>query len=399
MMDVQERRAILARGVPDPPWRGEPLLGSTYGQEEIDAVVAAMRDAMNLERGFGFSAPPIPDFERAFADYVGCKHAVAINSAGPGLDMVMRSLKLQPGDEVIVPAVNYVAAPLAVYGAGGQVVWGDIDPRTFQLDPNDVERKLTPRTRAIFPVHMNGLSAPLDDYLALAERHPHPEHGPLAVVGDAARACGGGYRGTKIGKKGLATVFSFHTMKNMTTLGEGGMVTTDDDDLEQFCRSVRMYGGGVEEWGTSNVMTTSQAAVGLVQLAKLDGFIADRQRVAHHRHELLAGIPELTLPYEPADCEHSFYLYTCLVCEAWAGAKRNRLIELLAERGIGCCIANAPVYQTRRLLREHTAHQAPLPVSEAIAERLICISLHPAMTEDDNEYIAAAVIDSIERLR
>ena len=114
-----------------------------------------------------FSAPPIPDFEQAFADYCGCRYAVAVNSAGPGLDMAMRSLKLQPGDEVIVPSVNYQAAPLAVVGAGGQVVWGEIDPRTFQLDPDDVAAKITPRTRAIFPVHMNGLSAPMDELIAV----------------------------------------------------------------------------------------------------------------------------------------------------------------------------------------------------------------------------------------
>ena len=299
MISKARRAQILAAPKPNPPWRGEPLLGSTYDHRETDAAVQAIQDASNIHEGFGFSAPPIPEFEQAFAQYVGTKHAVAINSAGPGLDMAMRWLNLQPGDEVIVPACNYVAAPLAVFGAGGQVVWGEVDDRTFQLDPNDVEAKITPRTRAIFPVHMNGLTAPMDDFLELAERHPHPVHGPLQVVGDAARSCGGGYRGTKIGKKGVMTVFSFHTMKNMTTLGEGGMVTTDDDDAESFCRSVRMYGSGREAWGTSNVMTKVQAAVGLVQLEKLDGFIADRLRVAHERHALLAEVPELTLPYEP----------------------------------------------------------------------------------------------------
>ena len=182
-------------------------------------------------------APAIVAFEKAFAEYVGTKHAVAINSAGPGLDMVMRYLNLQPGDEVIVPAINFMAAPLAVVGAGGQVVWGEIDPRTFQLDPEDVEKRITPRTRAIFPVHMNGLSAPMDELIEVGNRHTHDKHGPIPVIGDGARACGGGYKGTKIGKKGILNVFSFHTMKNMVTLGEGGMITTDDDDIESYCRS------------------------------------------------------------------------------------------------------------------------------------------------------------------
>jgi dTDP-4-amino-4,6-dideoxygalactose transaminase len=311
----------------------------------------------------------------------------------------MRFLKLQPGDEVIVPAVNYQAAPLAVLGAGGQVVWGEIDPRTFQLDPNDVEKRITPRTRAIFPVHMNGLSAPMDDLIEVGERHPHDKHGPIPVIGDAARACGGGYRGGKIGKKGLLTVFSFHTMKNMTTLGEGGMITTDDDRIETFCRSVRMYGSGVEEWGTSNVMTKVQAAVGLVQLRRLDGFIADRHRLAQARDVMLEGVTEITTPYEPADCWHSFYLYSCLVCPEWAGARRDLLIKLMAEEyGVGCCVANKPAYLSCRLLAEHTKGQR-VPLSEAIGERLICITLHPSMPELDNAYACASLISAIERVR
>lgn len=398
MMDAQRRREVLKRGKPEPPWRGEPLLGGIYDEEEVEAAVAAIRDSMDVSRGFGFTASPIPDFERAFAEYVGTKHAVAINSAEPGLDMAMRYLNLQPGDEVIVPAINFQAASLAVIGAGGQVVWGEIDPRTFQLDPEDVERRITPRTRAIFPVHMNGLSAPIDDLIAVGERHPHPEHGPIPVIGDAARACGGGYKGTRIGKKGLMTVFSFHTMKNMCTLGEGGMVTTDDDSVEEFCRLSRFFGGG-KFWGTSNVMTKVQAAVGLVQLRKLPSFIASRRRLAHARNELLADIPEITTPYEPADSEHSYYLYTCLVCPEWAGEKRDRLVAIMSEEyGVGCVVANPPTYLSNPFVAKH-AGTGPLPVSEAIGKRLFCVSLHPAMTDEDNEYAAAALIETVERLR
>ena len=399
MLSEKEIASALQYPKPDFVWKAEPLLGGTYGEEEIDAAVAAMREAMNIHEGFGFSAPPIPDFEQAFAKYAGTKHAIAINSAGPGLDMAMRYLELQPGDEVIVPSLNYQAAPLAVLGAGGQVVWGEVDPRTFQLDPADVLKKLTPRTRAIFPVHMNGMSAAMDELIEIGQQNPHPTHGPIPVIGDAARACGGGYKGGKIGKKGLMTVFSFHTMKNMTTLGEGGMVTTDDDDVEAFCRSVRMYGSGVNRWGTSNVMTKVQAAVGLVQLSKLDGFIDARHRLAEARDEMLAGLPEIEIPCEPADCRHSYYLYTCLVKPEWAGEKRNQIMAMMAEDfGIGCVIANAPVYDSRKDLADHTAGQRT-PRSEETAKRLFCVSLHPAMDDALNEYIAAALITCVKRLR
>ena len=391
--DIQQ--ALQKR--PALPWRAEPLLGSIYGQEEIDAAVAAIREAMDVSKGFGFSASPIPEFERAFADYTGTADAVAVNSAGPGIDIVMRALKLQPGDEVIVPSINYQAAPLAVLGAGGKVVWGEADPVTYMLDPADVERKITNRTRAIFPVHIHGLCAPMDDYLAIAAKHPHPVYGPPKVIGDAARACGGSYRGTKIGKKGWATIYSFHTMKNMTTLGEGGMITTDDPELAAYARSVRMYGSGVEAWGTSNVMTKVQAAVGLVQLSKLDSFIAGRRRVAQERNRLLQGLPGVTLPHEPADCEHSYYLYTLTLKDDWAGEKRNQLIKMMdQDYGVGCVVANPPSYLSRRILAENFGKTTPL--SEAYAAKMISISLHPSMTSDDNKYIAAAFITCTQKL-
>ena len=402
MIDRDERRQILCRPKPDPPWMGEPLLGSIYGEEEIEAAVTAIRESMSPNVGFGFSASPIPDFERAFADYVGAQHAVAINSAGPGLDMIMRLLQLEPGDEVIVPAINFAAAPLAVIGAGGQVIWAEVDERTLQLDPEDVERRMTACTRAILATHMNGLSSPMDDLLEIARRHPHPRHGPPAVFGDAARACGGSYRGTQVGKKGLANVFSFHTMKNITTLGEGGMITTDDHEVERVCRAARMYGGpsGPDEvWGTSNVMTKVQAAVGLVQLGRLDELVATRRRLAHQRNRLLADVPEIQIPEEPPDCVHTYYLYTCLVCEEWAGHNRDQIQGMMHDDfGVGCVIANPPVYQERHMIRAHTQGQS-LPRSDRIGERLFCVALHPSMTEAENEYIAAALIECVERLR
>lgn len=399
MLDADVRRDILARGQTEVPWQGEPLLGSIYGEEEIEAAVAAIRDSMDITKGFGFTCQHILDFEAAFAQYAGVKHAIAINSAGPGLDMAMRYLQLAPGDEVIVPAINFMAAPLAVMGAGGQVVWADVDPDTLQLDPEDAERRITPRTRAIFPVHMNGLSAPMTPLLDIAARHPHPEHGPIPVIGDAARACGGGYRGEKIGKMGLCTIFSFHTMKNMVTLGEGGMITTDDDALAAYCRSTRFYGIGTEDWGSSNVMTKAQAAVGLIQLAKLDGFIAARRRLAAQRHDMLAGLDGVALPCEPQDCFHSYYLYTCLVCREWAGEKRDAIMRRMEEEfQVKCLVANPPAYESRRILREHTAGQR-LPHSEEIGRRILCLPIHPAMSDADNAYIAAAFIECVEGIR
>jgi perosamine synthetase len=397
MISSEQRQTIFRNSRPETRWEGEPNLGSVYGDDEINAAVAAMREASNVTQGFGGTT--IRDFEAAFAAYVGAKHAVAVNSAGPGLDMAMRYLKLEPGDEVIVPAINFVAAPLAVVGAGGQIVWGEVNPRTFQLDPIDVEKRITRRTRAIFPVHMNGLAAPLDDLIEIGMRHPHEKHGPLPVIGDAARACGAEYKGGKLGKHGLCTVFSFHTMKNMVTLGEGGMMTTDSDDVAAFFRSTRFFGMETDIWGSSFVMNKVAAAVGLVQLGKLDNFIEMRRKVAARRHELLADVAEVTLPYEPPDCRHTFYLYTCLICKEWAGEKRDKLIQMMDEQyNVRLLIANKPAYAARGFLRDCTPGQQ-LPLSDELGERIFCVPNHPMMSETDNEYICAALIECIELLR
>jgi dTDP-4-amino-4,6-dideoxygalactose transaminase len=397
MIERAKREGIFLRGHLRIRWEGEPMLGSMYGEEEIEAAVAAMRDAMEPSRGF--SGGQIADFEAAFADYVGTKHAIAVNSAGPGLDMTMRYLNLEPGDEVIVPAINFVASPMAVMGAGGQVVWCDVNPRTLQMDPEDVERRITPRTRALFPVHMNGLAAPLDELYEVAARHPHTKHGSIPVICDAARAAGGFYKGEPIGRKGFATIFSFHTMKNMVTLGEGGMVVTDNDDFDDYCRSTRFYGFGREVWGSSHVMTKVQAAVGMVQLGRLDDFVLRRRRLAHIRHDLLEGVPELITPFEPDDRIHTFYLYTCLVCEDWAGEKRDALIKKMDEDyNVRCLVANRPVYVDRKVMRDHTPGQS-LPQSERLGERILCVPIHPAMSDEDNEFICAALIECVEKLR
>ena len=239
----------------------------------------------------------------------------------------------------------------------------------------------------------------MDDLLDMADRNPHPKHGPLKVIGDAARACGGKYKGTRIGKKGWMTVFSFHTQKLMTTLGEGGAITTDDPDLATQLRSYRQFGTETGGWGTNYKLTKVQAAVGIVQLKRLDEMIAKRVQRAEERTRMLEDVRGLTLPWEPPDSDHTYYLYTCLAPLDWAGEKRDRLLGILNDDyGVGTIVANPPVYQTVPVLREQTAGQA-LPISDEIGARLFCISLHPQLTEEENEYICAAVIKAMDRVR
>ena len=397
MIDVKRRKVVLARGRSKAGWEGEPNLGGWYTEKEIKATVKAIHDSMDWRVGFGFITREITDFEKAFARYCGTKYAVSVATASIGLDMAMRCLDLKPGDEVICPAINFKASHMAILGQGGKTVLCDVNPRTFNIDVADAERRITRRTRAILPVHMNGLSAPMDELLAMARRRSRPGR-RIEVIGDAARACGGGYRGGKIGRKAWMTIFSFHTMKLMTTLGEGGMITTDDPKLARRLGDMRQWGGG-SGWGSSYKLTKVQAAVGLVQLRRLDSMIARRVRLARLRSRMLEGVPGLALPYEPPDCVHTFYLYTLLLPRYWAGKKRDEVVRILRKKyGVGCIIANPPVYQDNAFIRGSIGRQR-LPLAEELGARLFCPSLHPLMTDAQNEYIAAAVIEAIERVR
>ena len=400
MLDIQLRKDVISRGKPEPsdvPWWGEPNLGAWYTEDEVDAAVRAIRESMDWTVGFGVrgKVEMVGEFENAFAEYCGAKYAVATNSGGTGIDMAMMSLDLEPGDEVICPAINYKSAHLAIIGQRGKVVFCDIDPRTLNLDPEDVERRITPRTRAIFPVHMNGLSAPMDELLDIANRHPHPKHGPVKVIGDAARACGASYKGTRVGSTGWMNVFSFQTQKHMTTLGEGGMITTDDPVADARFRDIRQF-GGEEHWGSNYKMNKVQAAVGLVQLSRLDEMNRRRREAADRRSELLNGTPELILPYESPDCEHIYYVYSILVQPDWAGEKRDNIISTMDEKfGIVCSVSNPPTYLRWPYIAENCGVPG-LKVSEDIGRRLLCPPLHPLLNEEQELYICASLLEAIE---
>lgn len=412
-MDQAERVKILARGKLSRDWQAEPMLGGWYTEEEIEAAVKTIRSSLDPSSGFGFFCDEIVEFEQKFAQYIGTKYALSVTSAGTGLDVAVRALDLEPGDEVIVPAMNFRAAPYAVLGAGGKLVLCDSDD-TLNADPADVERKMTPRTRAILVTHMNGLAAPMADYIEIAKRHPHPKYGPPKVIGDAARALGGGLQGAKIGKLGWMTVFSLHTMKMMTTLGEGGIITTDDPDLMLRLRALRQWGIAMSDdleiargkkgtgdmgWGSNYKMTKIQAAVGIVQLRRLDQMIAPRVALAKKRTEMLRGVPGLGLPCMPPDREPVYYLYTLFVPKDWAGAKRDKLMALLREKyGVDTVVANPPAYQTDAYIRRMTPGQS-CPHAEELGARLFCPPMHPQLSDADNEYICAAIADAMEAQR
>lgn len=398
MIDYQTRKQILSKGKPEPKnvlWYGEPNFGGWYTEAEINAVVNTIRESLDWTVGFWMHSKTIEEFENAFAKYCGAKYAISTNGAGTAIDMAMMCLDLKPGDEVISPAINFKAAHLAILKQGGKVVFCDIDPKTLNLDPKDVEKRITSRTRAIFPVHMNGLPAPYDELLDIAKRYPHSKYGPLKIIGDAARCCGGIYKGERIGSKGWMTIFSFHSQKLMTTLGEGGMITTNDDLLNKRLRNIKQF-GGEDNWGSNYKMTKVQAAVGLVQLKRLDSMNRRRRKAAYRRFKLLSGVPELILPFEPTDSQHLYYVFSLLVLPEWAGKKRDRIISIMKEKfGIFCSVSNPPTY-TRWPYIAKNCGTPKLQVSEEIGKRLFCPPLHPLLTEKQELYICAATLEAIE---
>jgi dTDP-4-amino-4,6-dideoxygalactose transaminase len=376
---------------------GLPPLGGWFTEEEVEALTTALRDSMDWRKGF--SGPEIAQFDEAFAAYCGVTHAIALNSCGTGLDIAMMCLDLQPGDEVISPAITFKATHQAIIGQGGKVVMCEIDPATFNVDPADVEKRMTPRTRAILAVHNNGLSAFMDDLEAIAQAHPHPKYGPPKVIGDAARACGAEYQGTKVGKRGWMNIFSFQSSKNMTTLGEGGAITTDDPEVARRARAYRSFGAGECLWGTNYRMTRLQGAVGLVQLRRLDEMNALRRDRARKLTELLSGIEELTLPTEPPGCMHIYYGYTVMVPDEWAGEKRQELMDWVGARGVGTVVMNDCTWTFDKMIASLGHDGADTPRSVRYGKRLFCISLHPLMTDDDLQYIAATMAEGVKAVK
>jgi len=376
-------------------WKGEPDLGGWYTEEEVEAAETAIRNSMDWRRGF-LPHQEITSFETEFAAFVGGRRALAINGAGTGLDMAMRCLDLSPDDEVISCALNFPGTHLAVLGQGARLTLCEPDPVTLNIDVADLERKITTNTRAILVTHMSGLAADCNAIATVAARHAHPVHGPIKIIYDVARACGATYDGHRLGAEGWINVFSFQRKKLMTTLGEGGMIVCSDDETSRKLDQLRSFGAG-EGWGTNYKLTKVQAAVGRVQLRRLDSMNAARVRRARLRTKALSDLaPIVQLPTEREGYDHVYYLYCVVLPDGWTRQRRDHLIiEMLRKYNVECKVANGPTYWENRLIRRFTEGQR-LPLAESIGSRVICLPLHPLMTDEDDEYITSAFRDCLK---
>ena len=375
------------------PPRSVPIARPAVGEEEWHAVQEC------LESGWLIQGPRVKAFEEAFARRHATRHAVATSSGTSALHLALTALGVGPGDEVIVPAFTWVATANAVLYAGATPVFVDVREDTYNLDCAQLAAALSPRTRAVIPVHLFGLCADMD---ALRAALP----ADVWVVEDAACAAGAAYQGTPAGRLGHVGCFSFHPRKSITT-GEGGMLTTEDEALARRTRSLRNHGlsepdpdaaarpphvlAGVELLGFNYRLTDTQAAIGLVQLAKLDHFIAERDRWARWYALELADLAWLRLPDVPRGYDHAWQAFVTLVSEA--PLSRNELMARLARKGIATRPGTHAVPELGLYRERFGFEPGQFPVASRLLRQSMAIPLHNCMTPDDYRYVVEALHD------
>jgi perosamine synthetase len=369
-----------------------PIAAPSLGNEEWEAC----REP--LLSGWLTQGPKVAAFERAFADRHGAGQAVATTSCTTALHLALAARGLGHGDEVVVPAFTWVATANVVRYCGATPIFVDVDPDTYNIDPEQLEEHVSARTRAVIPVHLFGLCADVD-----AIRRVVGED--IFVLEDAACAAGASYRDRPAGSLGDAAAFSFHPRKSITT-GEGGMVTTNLASLADRARMLRNHGASVseedrhrgqqpfmlpdfEEVGFNYRMTDLQAAIGLVQLEKLDRFVAERRRWAKWYEDELATIEWLRSPTVPDGYDHAWQAFVTVV-GADAPADRNELMATLQERGV----STRPGTHAVTDLGAYSDWKGRCPVASHLEQHTMALPLHNRMTADDYQY----VVDELRRL-
>jgi dTDP-4-amino-4,6-dideoxygalactose transaminase len=373
-----------------------PLARPDISDDEVDEVVDTLRSGWLV---FGQKSQRL---EREFAEYVDAPHAVSVNSCTAGMHLALLGYGIGPGDEVITSALTFASTASVIVHTGATPVLADICADDLNIDPADIERRITPRTKAIMPVHYAGQPCRLDEIRDVARRHN------LKVIEDAACAVGSKYKGRPVGAISDAAVFSFYAIKNMTT-AEGGMVTTADPELAQQVAILRNQGTDTNAWkryseagqpfytllapGFNYRMTDVHASIGLGQLRRLPEFTRRRTELAKRYTDLFAAVPEVEPPSVRSEVDTNWYIYVIRLRDS--AAPRNQVIERLKARAIGTAVHYLPVHY-HPYFREHFGfRRGDYPVTETEFERLISIPLFPLMKDSDVERVVEAVRESV----
>jgi len=355
----------------------------------------------SIKSGWVTQGPKVAEFEKAVAAYVGAKQGVATTSCTTGLHLALAAIGVGPGDEVIVPSFTFIASANAILYTGATVVFCEVDPRTYNADPSDIEKRITKRTKAIMPVDQIGLACDIGAINEIAKRHG------VDVIEDAAPAIGGTYRGRRVGSNAHQTVFSFHPRKVITT-GEGGMILTDDDALADRARKLRAHGMSVsdldrhkadrpiieeyQDLGFNYRMTDIQASIGLVQVRRLDELLGIRVAKATRYNAELAKIKGLEVPYTPPYATHTYQSY-CVRLTKDARVEREELMSRLLKRGIATR-RGVMASHLEKVYRDRVG-KVWLPVTEEAARTTMLIPLFASMTDDEQTYVIDALREEL----
>ncbi len=355
------------------------LAAPTLGDSELEAVRAV------FSSGYLTNGPATDRFERSFAARHSCDHAVAMANGTVALAAIYLALGIREGDEVIVPSMTFISTATSVLHVGAVPVFADVNPETFNIDPVDVARRLSPKTKAIVAVHYGGQPADLDELSNLAE------DAGISLIEDAAEAHGATYRGRPVGSFGDAAMFSFTPTKNIT-MGEGGVVTTSDAGLAAQLRLLRNHGQtspyNHAMLGFNWRLTEMQAAIGEVQLERLDGILARKRANVSRMESYLGSQEHLRLPIAAPDREHTYMLYTLLV-----DRNRDGVLKTLQERGIEARIYFPPVHHQPVFER----FRCELPVTDLLATKMLSLPFHAGLADTDLKMIADELIAAIDR--
>jgi dTDP-4-amino-4,6-dideoxygalactose transaminase len=344
---------------------------------ELDAAIARSLDNCSFCLG-----PDVAQFEKDFAQFVGARHAIAFNSGTSALHVAMRLLDIQPGDEVITTPYTFVATSWAISYVGAKPVYVDIDDATMNLAPELIERAISPRTKAVMPVHLYGHPFDIDPVLAVCLKHNLP------LVEDTAQAHAAKYKGKIVGTFGDISCFSFYPGKNLGACGEGGMLVTDNPDFASRSRALREHGSTVryyhDEVGYNYRMEGIQGAVLGVKLPHLPKWTAERQRVAGRYHEFLKDTP-LKLPREARYAESAYHLYVV------RHPRRDELKAYLESKGIGCAL-HYPLPLHLQKCYAHLGYKpGDFPIAEKAAQECLSLPIYPELTEDQIQRVADAI--------
>ena len=369
-----------------------PLFKIYWDDQDIEKVTSVIKKGMYWAIG-----PEIREFESLVAEYVGVKHALAMNSGTSALHVVLAAHSIGEGDEVIVPSFTFIATANAPLFVGAKPVFAEIEDETYGLDPEDVERRITPRTRAIIPIHFGGLSCHIEEIRQIAQKHD------LILIEDAAESLGAMVNGKKVASFSDSAILSFCSPK-VITMGEGGMILTNSRDVYEKARLIYNHGrvetsdyfSSTEQMqyvmlGYNFRMSTMTAALGMAQMEKIDKLIHMRRENANYLTQRLSEIEEIETPKEPSGYFHVYQMYTIRV--TGKEGIRDELKEYLAKHGIFSKIYFEPVHLSLFYRQKFGYKGGELPITEKISNEVLSLPMYPGLTKGEMDYIIDKIKD------